>query len=163
MKIILTIITVFTFSFLDAQVWNGNVTINNSNDITTYLSGYSEIIGDVTISPFFSTTSNILKVNGLKKLTGSLLIKDNQNITRIDLGSLELVGAFLVVSNNSNLTTIELGNLNTIKNSIEISKNPLLQSFNSKDLSFIKQGINISNNGALSQINLLGVQNLPSR
>jgi hypothetical protein len=123
---------VFLFSSLpaEAQVLNGNITLNTQADVDAF--DYTEVKGIIFVNSLF--TGSITNLNGLSELTkcNSLLIATNPNLTSIiGLANLQTVGENLVFSRNNKLTNLDgLSSLTSVggvtSGGLTIENNPLL-------------------------------------
>jgi hypothetical protein len=92
----------FTFSKLNAQVLNGDITLSTQAQVDAF--NFTQVNGTITISG-----ADITNLNGLSELTKSqnLLIVNNPALTSvIGLASLEEVDHNLTIRHNSALTNI---------------------------------------------------------
>ncbi len=151
------------------QCPSGDLVFSNQAEIDNFLIEYpncTEIEGDVRIWVFGNGTTNLLGLQNLMSIGGSLEIMNNSVLVNlIDLTGLEnltTIGNSLFISGNASLSSLSgLDNLTTIGGFLDIRNNPSLNSLSGLgELISIGGKVYIGNNAGL--ISMLGLESLIS-
>ena len=125
--IILPALLIFLSSNLNAQTYNGDLTLTSQAQVDAF--NYTSVTGNLTIQE--SVAGNITNLNGLSELVsvgGYLLIFNNSALGNIaGLSNLSSIGGYLELKDNSSLVNISgLNGLTSIGGLFEINKNAAL-------------------------------------
>jgi len=160
---LLTLILLLTFSHTNAQCPPEDVQLNSQADVNTFIANYpncTEINGNLKIGSIaFGIYSNIDDISGLgsiDRITGDLLIVNNNSLTDIQgLSQLSHVEGNLHVFYNDNLTNLTgFGNLQTVNGSLRFLSNTGLTTIGSmQDLISVGADMEIAQNTTLANLN----------
>ena len=165
-KIILVILSVFSFILSSAQCPTASITFSTQAQIDNFATTYPgcSVIPsgiDITI-----TGNNITNLDGLSTITqinGALEIRNNPNLTSISgLSNLTSLGSDFIIRSNSSLTTLNgLGSLTAIQGEFTIRTNASLTSIAAlSSLTTTNLDVIIRDNDALISLN--GLNNITS-
>jgi hypothetical protein len=165
-QILATIITLIILTFfvgsVQAQVWEGDYTISDSDDIAV-LSGFTEVTGDLTI---FDLGDDLTSLSGLENITsvgGNLKIGGNHALTSLSgLENITSVGGYLAIAGNDALTSLSgLENITSVVGYLAIAGNDALTSLSElENITSVGGYLVIAWNDALTSLS--GLNNITS-
>ena len=133
----------YFISEVQAQVYNGSVTILTQADVNAF--NYTAVTGSITITPFMPT--DITNLDGLSELTtvgSSLTIRSTAIPNLNGLSNLSSIGGDLGIFSNTSLSSIDgLSNLSQL-GSLSIDNNPALSNVNGLSKIYVLGGLTIS-------------------
>jgi hypothetical protein len=108
------------------------------------------VIGNIKVQGFLPSVIN----SRLKKITGSLVVENNPNISQLSFSALEEINGSLVIIENPALTFVEFGRLGSLNGSSELSRNASIRELNLWALGAVNGDFKISGNNSLETIKL---------
>jgi len=163
---LLTFLLSFSFIYTNAQCPSGNVELNSQTAVNDFITNYpncTEISGNLKIGPNtiggYSNVEDLSGLGSLNRITGHLLIVNNNDLTDIQgLSQLLLVEGNVHVFDNQNLTNLSgLGKLQTVNGSLRFLNNPALTTIGGmQDLISVAADMEIGQNTALVDLNAFG-------